>query len=542
VSRRRSPATSVPTSSLAWLSGQLGGDVLRIETAPAGADEIVRGVVLYDSVVLPAVQPGELILAIGVAPSSGEAEDVLRWAASCGASGVVVKAARKEGAPVPAMLATAAEEAGVALLAIPAEMAWDQLYALVRRLLDTSADWSAQDSGQPLGDVLALADAIAAMVGGPVVIDNPRLQVIAYSNMGGPIDDLRRQSILARSIPEGVMRRFVEEGVLRSIAQSTGTVRLPDWVGTRPRIGVAIRAGKEILGYIFVVEGDTPLGEEAERLLVEASRIAALHLLHLRSSEELEQRIRSDLLRGVLEERGSTERLASQLRIDPTGSFVILAAQRADPDEQVDGSARAGRLRDIVSLQCESVWRHAVAVPVGDRTYAFLPGAEVLPSARVVRLAHELVERAGQSLGLTLDVAVGTTVSHLSLLGRSRRTADQVLQLLRTHLAGRRVALFDDVRPHAFLLELQTLASVRDHVETGKVAALRQYDAVHGSQYLLTLQAYLGCLGDVAVASKQIHVHPNTLRYRLRRLVELAELDLDDPTDRLVAELQMRLL
>jgi DNA-binding PucR family transcriptional regulator len=159
-----------------------------------------------------------------------------------------------------------------------------------------------------------------------------------------------------------------------------------------------------------------------------------------------------------------------------------------------------------------------------------------------VRLAQELVDRVEQALGLAVLVGLGTTVSHLGQLARSRREADQVLHVLRTQLRDRRIAAFDDVRPHAFLLELQNMASVREHIDHGKVAALRAHDAAHGSQYIETLRAYLECLGDVSLASRNVHVHPNTLRYRLRRLSELIDLDLDDPVERLVVELHLRLL
>jgi DNA-binding PucR family transcriptional regulator len=48
-------------------------------------------------------------------------------------------------------------------------------------------------------------------------------------------------------------------------------------------------------------------------------------------------------------------------------------------------------------------------------------------------------------------------------------------------------------------------------------------------------------LGDVRAAAARLHVHPNTLRYRVRRAAELTGLDLDDPLVRLFASLQLRL-
>jgi DNA-binding PucR family transcriptional regulator len=47
--------------------------------------------------------------------------------------------------------------------------------------------------------------------------------------------------------------------------------------------------------------------------------------------------------------------------------------------------------------------------------------------------------------------------------------------------------------------------------------------------------------GNVAAAAERLGVHPNTLRYRLRRAVELSGLDLGDADERLVTELQLRL-
>lgn len=42
---------------------------------------------------------------------------------------------------------------------------------------------------------------------------------------------------------------------------------------------------------------------------------------------------------------------------------------------------------------------------------------------------------------------------------------------------------------------------------------------------LLTLEAYLGADTDRRRAAAALHVHPNTLDYRLKRLVELTGLD-----------------
>jgi DNA-binding PucR family transcriptional regulator len=45
----------------------------------------------------------------------------------------------------------------------------------------------------------------------------------------------------------------------------------------------------------------------------------------------------------------------------------------------------------------------------------------------------------------------------------------------------------------------------------------------------------------VIAAAAKLHIHKNTLRYRLRRLTEIAGLDLSDPDTRLGLMLQLRI-
>jgi DNA-binding PucR family transcriptional regulator len=67
------------------------------------------------------------------------------------------------------------------------------------------------------------------------------------------------------------------------------------------------------------------------------------------------------------------------------------------------------------------------------------------------------------------------------------------------------------------------------------------HDAENGSDLLPTLAAYLDAFGNVNDAAASVQVHPNTFRYRLRRLSEIAGLDLADPGARLAVMLQLKL-
>ncbi|WP_327011743.1 helix-turn-helix domain-containing protein [Dactylosporangium sp. NBC_01737] len=55
------------------------------------------------------------------------------------------------------------------------------------------------------------------------------------------------------------------------------------------------------------------------------------------------------------------------------------------------------------------------------------------------------------------------------------------------------------------------------------------------------MRAWLDAFGDTVAAAAAMYVHPNTFRYRLRRVTEVGPLDLHDPDARFAAMLELRL-
>jgi DNA-binding PucR family transcriptional regulator len=98
------------------------------------------------------------------------------------------------------------------------------------------------------------------------------------------------------------------------------------------------------------------------------------------------------------------------------------------------------------------------------------------------------------------------------------------------------------MRSQVVVHRLRQLAAVHPEITQGKVAALVEQDAAKGTAWVPTLRAYFDAFGDMAEAAALVNVHPNTFRYRLRRITEIFALDLGDPDERLVAELQLRFL
>jgi hypothetical protein len=482
-----------------------------------------------------------VVLGVGCEPDRLGTVGVVEQAALAGASALVLKGAVDADGPA----ATTAKLVGVALLALEVDMAWGQLHSLLRTACSTTGGPQPAGAGDvPLGDLFALANAVAAMVGGPVTIEDAQSTVLAYSAHDVPVDEPRRLTILGRRVPDEWLARLQSDGVFRRLWSEPGVIRV-DYeaeFGLRPRLAVAVRAGGEVLGSIWVAQGDTPLASAAESALAEAAQIAALHLIRQRSTEDLERRRRGDVLRAALDGTVQGVDAAAALGVgddEPMAvlAFELLVGERAGA---ADLAVHGQRVVNLISLYCEAYRRQAVTTAAGRTVYVLVPLLSDAAALTLRSLAEDIVERTAEALRVPLRVGIGPVVSSVGDLPASRHAADQVLRILSRRPAA--VAMADELRSELVLLRLQDLAAADPALANGVLTPLVEHDREHGTAYVDTLRAYLEAFGDVRRAAEVVAVHPNTFRYRIRRVGELSGIRLDDPTDRFIAELQLRLL
>lgn len=542
--RGETSASEAEAADLEALLESLGTDVVELVAAPRGLGVAVGEPVIYDASERSAIAPGVVVLAVGVRPWTPEVAQLLREAEQAEASAVVFKRGGEADA-----LSLAAASAGVAVLSVPEEMTWTQLHAFLvnARRFSSQVDRADCIAGVPMGDLFALANAIAGMVGGAVTIEDPARRVLAFSTLGDqPIDAGRRRSILGRKVPDSpgmrkLYRRVLEaDGVLTADRETLrellkgGPEELDD---LDPRSAVAIRAGGQMIGSIWVVHQDAPLDEEATRALTEAARIAAPHVIQARAARDVERRVRGEMLLAVLEGRPSVEENATRLGFAAGAHFTVLAFSTGEAIDQFERE----RLVDLVGVYCEALHGTSGSIAIGENVYALLQGEDEADQERVLRVARATQGHAGARIGDGVLAAVSSTVEGVREVAAARREAERVLEVLRSS-GGRTLATIDDVRSQVVLLELKELTVERPGLSRGKLTAVLRHDAEAGTQYAATLRAYLDAMGDVVQAAGRLSVHPNTFRYRIRRLLELFELDLKDADERLVLELQLRLL
>ncbi len=519
----------------------LGSGLLEVLTAPRGLDLRVADPVIFDAADMLHAEPGDLVLGVGVPAGSTRARDLVSEAGRSAAAGVVLRRDHAD----PASVCAAAEAARVAVLLIPSTTGWSHLFTLLRTAIDASraATWSSQ-AGLAVGDLVSLANAVAGTVGGATTIEDLDTNVLAFSNLDHPIDLPRQDTILGHRVPNSWRQALVDQGVFKRMYGTEDVVHVTDMtepdVFVAPRMAIAVRAGGEVLGSIWVAEADRPFDEEAAQALRGAARIAALHMLHHRAYSDLERQRKAELIRALL--AGTEPPLPGISSMGLAGTPLAVIAVDPDLSRTADAEVAMERAVSVITRYAEVYRRRAAAVAVDGIIYVLLPTPADADHSRLMSFAANVAQRTRAATKTPVRVGIGSTVAELRDLHRSRDEADEVLRVLRRDGDDGLTAHVDDVRGRVALLHLQDLAARDPRLRAGKIQGLIDHDRQRGTSYVATLRAYLDAFGDVSVAAAELSIHRNTFRYRLARLLELSGLDLSEADERLITHLQLRFL
>jgi hypothetical protein len=458
-------------------------------------------------------QPGDLVLGVGV-ESAEAAADLVRRAAEAGAGGVVLR----RGIARRRTVRDRARRNGIALVELAEQASWAHLVWLLRGVIDRAAVGPGRRDDAPVqDDLFALADAAAALVDAPVTIEDAQSRVLAYSSRQDLADPARVSTIVGRRVPDEVLATLRAQGVFRRLARSADPVFVPASGGTKPRLVIPVRAGGAWLGSIWAVVEERPSAPLVAEL-VQTSSVVALHLLRLRAQADLSRRVAADRLRGVLS--GNVAGAADWL---PAGPWrVVLLGGEGDPVH----------LLDLWESVCRRhAWNQPLLADLDGRGYAVVRDSDEPAPGTWGWLVDVVAQARRESLALT--ARAGRAAHAPAELERSRGEAQETDRVADAAAA---VAVHEEVWAE---VTIARAASTLAADPLGPLQVLRAHDDEHHSDYLGTLAAWLDHPGAPTAAAHSIHVHPNTMRYRMARIADLAGLDLADATVRLAVRLQL---
>ncbi len=304
----------------------------------------------------------------------------------------------------------------------------------------------------------------------------------------------------------------------RTIAHSADDVH--DLVGTLPGVTIPLIIGDVVVGTIGlsgspdeVVQFGLVVKRQTEILMQEAARIGT-RLMHERATAELLREIcewhHSRVPKAQLLQRGRT------LGHDLGRPRRIVLVQWADTSRTDADAGYAIRQVEEVFHSADNLIaplaRMVVAVATPDN------------GDSVMNLCQDLVA-AAEGRDLDVRVAIGSTGSGIGQLNIAARDAFDALQLGPILQPGNKIAQIENMRLHQALSVVPI--DSRTRLIDGLLSPLLE------DREWTTLRATLIAWGDSAFnttrAAERLHVHRNTLIYRLDKIARSLGRTLDEP-------------
>src|SRR5260370_41276954 len=193
----------------------------------------------------------------------------------------------------------------------------------------------------------------------------------------------------------------------------------------------------------------------------------------------------------------------------------------------VTGAVRRQHSRHLMSAHSDSV-------------IVLVPQAADGKDPEAEDLASRIREAVAESeLGITVSVSIGRLCVKPEDFKPAFAEAQRALDLLVRFAKREQVINYERLGVYRLLAQVEDRAGL-DAFAGRMLAPLVDYDRARGTPLLKTLEVYLQRHGNLRQSSRDLHIHLNTLHYRLRRIGEVTGADLKDPDPRPALPLALR--
>ncbi|HTM85181.1 MAG TPA: helix-turn-helix domain-containing protein, partial [Mycobacterium sp.] len=324
-------------------------------------------------------------------------------------------------------------------------------------------------------------------------------------------------------------------GIFDALRAKPGVVRVAERpeLGLRPRLAIGIfqpadeRRAPAFAGTIWVQQGSRPLADDAEEVLRGAAVLAARIMARLAAAPSTHAlRVQELLGLHAGDDPVEVELIARELGVPADGRAALIG---------FEGDIAGSRLADVLSLSASAFRHDAQVASARDRVYVLFPST-AKPTA-VTSWVRGTVAALRAELSLELHAVIAAPVTGLAAAAAARVEVDRVLDSAERHPGALgQVTSLAEARTTVLLDEIVTAIAADERLIDPRVRVLRCDEPVLAE----TLRTYLDSFGDISTAARSLHVHPNTVRYRVRRIEQLLDASLADSDVRLLLSLSLR--
>jgi PucR family transcriptional regulator, purine catabolism regulatory protein len=546
------------------LGGLRRGEVL---AGAGGLDRTITWVkVLESPETISWLAEGELLLTVAFAIKDDQAaqRDLMRNLAAVGSSGLVIKPERYL-PEIPASMLGQADEYGIPLIRIPPDVSYLEIMNPILERIINSQNVQLRRSieihrqftdlalhGQGLD---AIVRTLGELVESSISLEDASFHLLASHDVPGLTDSHRQQTLAQHGTPLKVQQAAQIKAMLQEVVEGRAPREVPPFPDlglTARRIIAPVLAGRENLGYLSIIDHPEHHAELAMMAIEHAATVIALEMIKQREVTEAEHRVRGelvdDLLNGTFGDEANVQRRARHLHYNLSVPHLLLVVDvdhfhRFIREHHYEEGRVIQLKHQLLQLVIGAVRRHHprhLATAHSDSVIVLVPQRADGTDADGEALANRIREAVGDSeLGITVSVAIGRLCVRPDDFKPAFTEAQRALDLMVRFGKREQVINYDRLGVYRLLAQVEDRAGLESFAGR-MLGPLTAYDEGRGTPLLKTLEVYLQNHGGLRQSARELHIHLNTLHYRLRRISEVTGVDLKDADARLDLLLALR--
>ncbi len=321
------------------------------------------------------------------------------------------------------------------------------------------------------------------------------------------------------------------------------------------RITVPIQIRHEEVGYLSMIGNDTDFDYLERLILGQVTPILALEFARERERSEVETRYTAealmDVLQGNYQQADEILTRARLLGYDLLVPQIVAIFEIAQNEPEYPTSSFQAQWSKRIREELQRIWpacwvsfevRRVIALlPTNESNGADESEIEKTIFTRIDRVQSRLQQgKTGNGDLPTFTAGIGRLAKDVQQIPQSYREAQQALEIGRRLFGEGDIHYFTRLGIYRLLFYLYGHEELSDFYQE-TLGFLLESDRHSNSALIETLESFFHCNGNLSETARTMHLHRNSLLYRLGRIEELLGRSLEDPELRLSLQIALKI-
>lgn len=386
-----------------------------------------------------------------------------------------------------------------------------------------------------------------------IIQENVKNPVILSLNPSGEIyEAINEESMPARPELIEELERFYEKNNYKNKLKKLIEDKVLIKGRYVKRMIMPILLRDRIYGHLFFWSLETPLGGFDLSIIESAATTISLFILQKISIKEVEIRYSSEYFEDLISidpkrKKKALER-ANFFNLNAEHYYIVEVMSFKDKKTEAEPDITYNYLQEYSNPIVNNIEELIVYLNLTGIVSTKANGIQILLSfkdkAKIQKSLNEFNEKLldcilSRNKDMEIKIGMGRPYKGLENVDKSFQDAVRAVRIGKI-ISSKNVIKYDELGIFKILSQDYLTEELEDFYESS-LKPLVDYDKKKSTELVATLHSYFDNNGNLTRISEKLFAHYNTILYRIKRIEEITNMDLNDSTDRLNLEIAIKI-